>query len=86
MIDTPNRPPLWQVLMNAGDPPCTMQEMTAAEIRALRDWLVPDEPEPRIYEHCDREDLVTWHRWDQCQELRDLLTDEADRAERGEHG
>lgn len=49
----------------------------------LANWLVPEEAEPRIYEHCDRDDLVAWHRWDECQSLRALLTAEADRAERG---
>lgn len=76
MSDT-NRPPLWQVLINAGDPPCTMQEMAAAEIRALRDWLVPEEgPRPDL-SHAGT-------RWDQRQRLRALLTAEADRAERGD--
>ena len=80
MTDTPNRPPLWQVLINAGDPPCTMQEMAAAEIRALRDWLVPEEgsviPDGDLTEQT--------YRSDERAGLRAILTAEADRAERGD--
>jgi hypothetical protein len=71
---TPNRPPLWEVLRNArfdvyrkaiGQP--TEEEYAAAQIRALRDWLVP-------------EGLLTADEAD----IRDQLTAEADRAERGD--
>lgn len=83
MTDQPNRPPLWQVLMNAGDPPCTMQEMAAAQICAFRDWLVPEEPEPHGQLPCGELNLE-WDRWRERQRLRALLTAEADRAERGD--
>lgn len=45
---------------------------TAAEIRAVRDWLVPEEAEPWGKAQAER------------QRLRDLLTAEADRAECGD--
>ena len=88
-----SKPPLWKVvdeawwsLVNTAEPHCDppASDQAACVIRALRDWLVPEEPEPRIYEHCDRDDLVAWHRWDERQDLRALLTAEAARAEQGE--
>lgn len=72
------RSPLWQVLMNAGDPPCTIQEMLAAEILAVRDWLFPEEEEPALPE---RHDPVAWKLWKERQNFRNLLTSEAERAE-----
>lgn len=84
-----SKPPLWKAMTQAryesdGARLASVRHATAAEIRALRDWLVPEKPEPRLSEHCDRDDLVTWHRWDEYQELRDRLTAEADSAERGD--
>lgn len=73
-----NRPPLWEAMRNASllDPFATSRESYAAEIRALRDWLLPEESiqgEPgRFVNGCC---LKT------CQSIRALLTAEADRAE-----
>ena len=76
------RSPLWQVLMNAGDPPCTIQEMLAAEIRAVRDWLFPEETEPEDDGVCDGLDFMEQLTfYEDRQRLRDLLTSEAERAE-----
>ena len=81
-----SKPPLWEVMyaaraaVTAKGAHCTTAEAQAAEIRALRDWLVPEE-EPPTDDRLSR-DWVTRMR------LRDKLTAEADRAERGEgeHG
>jgi hypothetical protein len=83
MSDT-NRPPLWRQMQRAADAamatyhPCaTDEQLLAAEIGALRDWLLPDEgPRPDL-SHAGAQ-------WDDRQRLRDLLTAEADRAERGD--
>ena len=81
-----SRPPLWQLMAGAWSArvivgrPDAERLAIAAEIRAVRDWLVPEEEAPAD----DRlsRDWVTRMR------LRDKLTAEADRAERGEgeHG
>jgi hypothetical protein len=61
--------------MAAYYPSATDEQLLAAEILALRDWLVPEEaPCP---------EMATPLR-DQRQDLRAILTKEADRAERGE--
>lgn len=88
MTDTPNRPPLWQVMTQArynseGARLASIRHATAAEIRALRDWLVPEEPEPKMY-HPNGEHTLAWCEWNSRQRLRALLTAEADRAERGD--
>ena len=82
-MTTPNRPPLWEVMRAAYD--CstaangstddwTERDGFAAEIRAVRDWLVPDEgPRPGL--------SYMGTRWDERQRLRAVLTAEADRAE-----
>ena len=61
--------------------PLVWRRIRAAEIRALRDWLVPfalspggHRPDPD-YEHCE---------WAHAQRLRALLAAEADRAECGD--
>jgi hypothetical protein len=83
---TPNRPPLWEVLQNArfdvyrkaiGNP--TEQEYGAAQIRALRDWLVP-EPEEPGFTATDEAFAI----WEERKALRAVLAAEADRAERGD--
>jgi hypothetical protein len=74
-MTTPNRPPLWREMADAyceatdsvARDMATIAIGNAAEIRALRDWLVP-------------EGLLTADETD----IRDLLTIEADRAERGD--
>ena len=77
-----DRPPLWEVLRRAydtsplapmdADDDWTDRHGYAAEIRAVRDWLVPEEGPP------------AGAYWSERQRLRALLTAEADRAERGE--
>jgi hypothetical protein len=48
---------------------------TPALIRAFRDWLLPEEPEP---DDINSED---WHVWDERRDLRTLLTEQARIAE-----
>lgn len=78
MTDTPNRPPLWEVMHEAfwRCPKENWRLSSAYMIRALRDWLVPEEEPP------------LGPAGKAHMELRALLTAEADRAERGEveHG
>lgn len=97
-MTTPNRPPLWEVLRNArfdvyrkviGHP--TEEEYAAAQIRALRDWLVPEGAEWPNADERWPEGINTPQDWmyggvehAERQRLRDLLTTEADRAERGD--
>lgn len=87
MTDTPIRPPLWQEMIDAyaeatGLTAGDMQTIaigTAAEIRALRDRLLPEEdviPDGDLTEQA--------YRSDERAGLRAILTAEADRAERGE--
>lgn len=83
------RPPLWKILREAYDcstaPSGNSDDWTerdgfSAEIRALRDWLVPEEgdvvPDGDLTEQA--------YRSDERFGLRALLTTEAERAERGE--
>lgn len=77
----PDRPPLWQMMEAAyhkrRGPGLSERHDYAAEIRAVRDWLVPenwvrpDDPADRV-------------RWRRDMQLRALLTAEANRAERGD--
>ena len=96
MTDT-NRPPLWEVMQNAYDRQLIAavgvdaldRLCYAAEIRAIADWLVPEEPEPPlgavpksqinkcIDEHSE------WREWWVKDCLRAELLAEADRAEAG---
>jgi hypothetical protein len=71
---TPDRPPLWRVMEAAyyegRDPGNNERHGYAAEIRAVRDW---------IQLHGDLTmKISTWHQ------IYDLLTAEAERAERGD--
>jgi hypothetical protein len=54
----------------------------AAMIFALRSWLLPERDEPPTSPHMGS--FVEHALWAQRQELRDLLLDEVERAERGE--
>lgn len=78
--------PLWEV-MYAADAYCTpaddYREEIATVIRAVRDWLVPEEGP--AYRNNTITSHVQWARRDARAELRALLTAEADRAERGDH-
>ena len=89
MTDTPNRPPLWRQMQRAADaamatyhPSATDEQLLAAEIRAVAEWLVPEEePLPDSLYGGNH-----FARQSERQRLRALLTTEADRAERGDHG
>lgn len=80
--------PLWKAIEEAdyrvtsiGGP------MYAAEIRAVRDWLLPEQLEPlgcvdgfdTVAEEVDYS--VRWAEWYKVKQLRSLLSAEADRAE-----
>lgn len=81
-MTTPDRPPLWRAMSGAWSArviagrPDADRLATAAEIRAVRDWLVPEEEAPA--------DFPGWLRYRERQFLRAQLTAEADRAERGD--
>lgn len=89
---TPNRPPLWEVLRRAyatsapmdADDDWTDRHGFAAEIRALRDWLVPEETEPTGMRPCGDTYSAQSIKRGERQRLRAILTAEADRAERGD--
>ena len=93
-MTTPNRPPLWEVMRAAYDCSTAANGSTddwteldgyAAEIRALRDWLVPEEPPPHRGMRPGGTNLTYQETLSvERQRLRDLLTAEADRADRGE--
>lgn len=88
MIYSDENRPLWKAIEEAdyrvtaiGGP------MYAAEIRAVRDWLLPEQPEPlgcvdgfdTVAEEVDFS--VRWAEWYKVKQLRSLLSAEADRAE-----
>lgn len=85
--------PLWQVMYQAyedepipldGDLDVCNGISYAAEIEALRDWLVPDEPEPvDLVRDQSRTASTAWQRWDERMDLRNRLTEQA-RIARGE--
>ena len=100
---TDDKKPLWLVMADAyakatgASSLCGHSALiargNAAEIRALRDWLVPDEPEPPMarvavgyedaYTRKLEEDRLIW-QWNQ--RLRGLLSAAAKRAEEGDGG
>ena len=56
----------------------------AARIRALRDWLVPEVPEPNLGDYSNFTDFACASaQWRDRQRLRALLTAEAELAEGG---
>lgn len=74
MTDSPNRPPLWEVMYQAFWR-CSKENWrlsSAYMIRALRDWLVPEEAPP--LGPAGKAHMA----------LRALLTTEAARAERSD--
>jgi hypothetical protein len=83
------REPLWRVMAGAWSArvivgrPDAERLAIAAEIRALRDWLVPEEAQPQQ----SAMPFSSWNLkievWDDHQRLRALLTAEAERAEGG---
>ena len=91
-MTTPNRPPLWREidrawwsLVDTGSlhalPP--ESDQAACVIRALRDWLVPEETEPTGMRPCGDTYSAQSIKRGERQRLRALLTTEAERAERG---
>jgi hypothetical protein len=84
MNDTQNQP-LWRVMEGAflegRNPGFSDRHGYAAEIRAVANWLVPEEVKPND-EFC----IPPVHSmlWQRRQALRHRLLAEADRAERGE--
>lgn len=90
--DQPQLLPLWMVMTVAsgqmldstfGD--ATSMQCWAAEIEALRDWLLPEEHEPPMVRCSDptADELVPRELWRDRQRLRALLTEQA-RIARGE--
>lgn len=88
MTDATNRLPLWRHMEAArhdrplSDDPASAEmngPLYAAEIRAVRDWLVPEEKAPTLMRGPDLERLCA------RQHLRALLTTEADRAEQNDN-
>ena len=89
---SPENEPLWRVMAGAWSArvivgrPDADRLATAAELRALRDWLVPEEarvfrPDCTLDEH---EEARLFYRHGERQRLRAMLTAEAERAEKGE--
>lgn len=87
MTDTPNRSPLWEEMRTAYDcstaPNGTTDDWTerdgfAAEIRALRDWILAELATDPEDEGWGPSNLI------ELPDLEALLTAEADRAERGD--
>lgn len=81
MTDQQPRPPLWRVMRKAAalvEDDGSYSFGYAAEIRAVADWLVPEEREPTF------SGLSTHAAWRERQRLRRLLLEEAQRAEAGQ--
>ena len=78
-----SRPPLWEVMYEAfwRCPKENWRLSCAYMIRAVRDWLVPEEPSPSEFEFWP--DAESERDWQHNQRLRSLLTAEAERAETG---
>jgi len=91
-----NRPPLWRAvdaawwsLVDTEEPHACppASEQAACVIRAVRDWLVPEEPPPHRGMRPGGTNLTYRETLSvERQRLRALLTAEIDRAERGEGG
>jgi hypothetical protein len=86
---TPNRP-LWQVMheavLRAGPSDSTGRRGYAAELRAIADWRVPEEPPYASLFPSERNaiDTAMHSKRAQRQAIRAKLLAEADRAEKGE--
>jgi hypothetical protein len=84
-----NRPALWRVIeqavIDAPDPKWSVAgNLYAAQIRALRDWLVPEEEPPHRGMRSGGIGLTYQETvFMERQHLRALLTDQANRAEVG---
>ena len=85
--------PLWEVMdavydaaIKRRDFQSARRDGCAAELRAIADAVVPEDPEPKVRSQGpghDR-DFEEWLYWVQRMATRRRLLDEADRAERGE--
>lgn len=84
-----DRPPLWRLMHDAFTDHYQQDAYWpgyAAEIRAIRDWLVPEEAPPHRGMRPGGSNLTHQETLSvERQHLRALLTAEADRAERGDH-
>jgi hypothetical protein len=84
---TPNRPPLWEVMDAARylalHDGCNNGFAVAAEIRALVEARLPEEPLPLISEP-DWHEHEKWSRLMERQRLRQQLLADADEAEAGQ--
>lgn len=82
---SPENEPLWRVMeaafIEGRKPGFSDRQGYAAEIRALMEWLVPEEP---MGTFGDAKALVRTIMRDERQRLRALLEAEADRAETGD--
>jgi hypothetical protein len=88
---SPNREPLLHVMNNASAAlldatmgKATARECWAAEMLALRDHILPDEPPPQQSDMAFPEWNLKMEVYEERKRLRDLLTAEAERAEGGE--
>jgi hypothetical protein len=78
--------PLWRAMERASISRPGLNRnwlVRAAEIEAVRDFIVPKEPEPSPVDPADGAPTAKWLRWHERQRLRDLLTQQA-RIARGE--
>lgn len=81
--------PLWKVMIEAArnqpvdgiSPSADTRSIVAAEIEALADAVVPEEP-PFVSDSAPDDPI--WARWDQRLEIRRYLLAEAERAEGGQ--
>jgi hypothetical protein len=74
--------PLWRLIAVARiSGPCNQRDIIAAEIEALRDWLLPSES--AVISDSAPDDPI-WARFNERQRLRSLLTEQA-RIARGEN-
>ena len=96
---TQEREPLWQSMRHAYDQSSVPDELLesadaydcltdrygyAAEIRALQRYILPEEAPPQQSAMVFSEWNLRMEAWEERQRLRDLLTAEAERAEKGE--
>ena len=79
MTDPAEPLPLWRVMEQADLATGPgYRNYLAAEIEAVRDRIVPEEPEPvDLVRDQSRTASTAWQRWDERMSLRALLTEEA---------
>jgi hypothetical protein len=83
--------PLWRVMQDAFTDATIMhgygRHGYAAELRAIADVVVPEEPKPDLYIGTDMGWMVNapaTYKWEQRMATRALLLAEAERAEKGD--